>query len=95
MHCCHYISRRYLPTRYHEKNTKPGCPYCNVYLHGNLDEYALRLVKEYGPEILEELNSLKHKILKLSTQDYEDLIDEYKDKLKSLDTQPALNEKSL
>jgi hypothetical protein len=54
------------------------CPSCNRWKHGNLAEYARRLVAQYGPGILEEFNQLKNKTDKPTSADYERLIEIYK-----------------
>ena len=40
------------------KNIHPQCVRCNKWLHGNLGVYAQRLIKKYGPGILDELDQL-------------------------------------
>ena len=40
-----------------ERNLKAACIKCNLYLSGNLANYALRLVKEYGLEWVEQLRA--------------------------------------
>lgn len=53
----HFISRRYLGTRYEEKNCRPQCWYCNGHGYGNGRpvEFATGLKAEYGAGIVEEL----------------------------------------
>lgn len=81
----HYISRTYLATRWHEKNCHPQCIGCNIFKHGNMDEYAVALVKKYGARILMTLNAYKHKVVKVSLDDYERDIKKYKRKIKTLE----------
>jgi hypothetical protein len=38
---------------------KGSCASCNLFLHGNLPQYALSLQAEYGPEILKELDAIR------------------------------------
>lgn len=59
MQCGHYISRTHTALRYHPKNTKPQCVGCNMFNKGRLDVYAVNLIREYGPGVLEELQELK------------------------------------
>ena len=40
-----------------ERNIKPQCSYCNRHLHGNLGEYALRLVAELGEDGVKKLKA--------------------------------------
>lgn len=81
----HYISRTHLATRWLDKNCHPQCIGCNIFKHGNMDEYAVALVKKYGAKILMTLNALKHKTTKISLDDYEKLIKKYKKKNKQLE----------
>lgn len=59
MQCGHYISRSFIALRFYPKNTKVQCVGCNMFNHGRLDVYALNLIKEYGENVLEELQGLK------------------------------------
>lgn len=74
----HYVSRAVLSLRWDEKNCNCQCVSCNVFRHGNMDEYAVRLVRKYGPKILEKLNKEKHTIVKLTPEWYEKKIAYYK-----------------
>lgn len=55
----HFVSRRYLGTRYDERNCRPQCWYCNGHGYGNGRpvEFAEGLKREYGPGIVDELFS--------------------------------------
>ena len=48
--CGHYMSRRYLSTRWSEDNCRPQCVACNVFNQGNIQAYRLALVKEIGQQ---------------------------------------------
>lgn len=74
----HYIKRSHLGTRWDERNVKPQCKRCNKWLNGNQDEFAKRLVDEYGADILKELWKLKHKIFKPERWWLETRIEMYK-----------------
>ena len=73
----HYISRSWLGLRYHPKNVHGQDVRCNIFLKGNMDEYALFLKWKYGPKILEELNKLK-KPTQFKRKDYLEIIRKYK-----------------
>ncbi len=80
----HYIASSIsLALRFDERNVHPQCTACNRFRHGNMAQYALELQKKYGPDILEELDYFRkqHQGIKLSRNDYEDMIDKYKEKL--------------
>lgn len=73
----HYIPRGCLALRYDPRNTHPSCRRCNRFMGGNLQAYSLYLEQKYGAGILQELNQEKHKIVKLSTEWYEEKIRKY------------------
>lgn len=85
MQCGHFVSRVYGNLRYYEKNLNCQCYSCNIMKNGNMDEYAVRLQRKYGTDILEELNNAKmmpptpFKFL-----DLEDLVEMFKSKIKYL-----------
>lgn len=78
----HYISRAYNTTRYDEENCHCQCVACNIFKKGNMDEYALRLIRRYGKGILEKLNKKKLQEKHWTEQELIDLIETYKKKLK-------------
>lgn len=74
----HYVSRSYLTLRYDVRNCHPQCVACNLFKKGNLDVYAIKLIKDYGAGILEELNGIKYQYEKFGTLRYSEIINEYK-----------------
>ena len=81
----HFVSRTHTSTRFHKKNCKPQCIACNVWRRGNPSEFARNLVKEYGPEVLDELHELRNTTVKMRVSDYEELIEELKQQLANLE----------
>ena len=79
--CGHYISRRHLSSRFFEKNTKPQCKGCNIFKEGNKPVFALELIKEYGKDVLEELDSLSHIKMKYDRNRLSNMIMFFKNKL--------------
>ena len=71
-HCCHYISRRYMGTRFDFDNLRFGCSYCNVTLRGNLEAYKNHLLRDIGVEGMKKLEEKKMK--KISTPELEELL---------------------
>lgn len=69
---------------FYERNVHPQCYRCNICLNGHLSSYALYLVHTYGAKILEELNKEKNKITKYTRNDYEELIQKYRQKFQNL-----------
>ena len=84
MQAGHYISRGYLSTRFDERNVHCQCVSCNLFKKGNIDEYTLWLIGEYGEGILEELNKKKWETKRYSRFEYESFIIVYKEKIKLL-----------
>jgi len=80
----HYIDRTHKATRWSEQNVHPACTKCNRWMEGNKDEYALYLIKRYGPDILEELNRAKWTPFKMNDLQVAELCKEYAEKLKAL-----------
>lgn len=46
----HYISRSNRATELEHDNVWPQCPQCNGYLHGNVINYRIRLVRRIGED---------------------------------------------
>ena len=62
-HAGHFIHKRN-SVRFLESNVHGQCSHCNTYLHGNLINYTLKMVKDYGKQHVEELRfhtSMAHK----------------------------------
>lgn len=78
----HYVSRTHMNTRYDETNNHCQCPGCNIFKHGNMDVYAINLIKKYGVDILEELNKKKNTIRKWSVVEMLSEIERYKKLIK-------------
>lgn len=77
--CGHYVSRKYFATRFDLRNCNCQCMACNVFLHGNMDEYAMKLKEKYGKNVLEELNELKHTPVKFTIEELQDLLKHFKE----------------
>jgi 5-methylcytosine-specific restriction endonuclease McrA len=81
----HYIPKTSgLALYFDERNVNCQCTSCNRWMHGNLSAYAIALIKKYGPDILEELDSQRNVIKKISEDEYKGMIEIYKNKIKSL-----------
>ena len=74
----HYIKRNHLGARWDERNVKPQCARCNRWLNGNQDEFAVRLMEDYGSDILEELQELKRTVFKPTREGLKQQIEIYK-----------------
>lgn len=71
-------------TRWLEINIHCQCRRCNGFLEGNRREYNDFMIKTYGQARVDELRALSGKIVKMTTQDYENMIAEYSEKLSKL-----------
>jgi len=76
--CGHYVSRMFNSLRYSEVNCHCQDVACNVFRKGAMDEYAIRLVRQYGEGILNHLNIKKREIKQFSRPELEELIAKYK-----------------
>ena len=80
----HYISRGVMPLRYDERNVHPQCRTCNRFREGMKDEYALALIKLYGPDILEELKKEKESFKIYTDLELKEMRKEYRKLIKEL-----------
>lgn len=80
----HYIDRRHIGARYDERNCNSQCSSCNIGLRGNLDKYKRAIIEKYGVKVLEELESTKRSMEKLTVVDYQEKIVYYRDQVKQL-----------
>jgi len=70
--------------RYHEDNIHAQNVHCNQYKGGDSDDYEGRLRLKIGDERVDYLLSNKGGIVKRTAQDYKDIENHYKEKLKAL-----------
>lgn len=76
LQCGHFVSRRFLATRWEPKNCRPQCVRCNVFSEGDKPQFALNLLKE-DPNILEWLNVKKNNRVKMTDFEMGVLIAKY------------------
>ena len=85
MHAGHFIPRgSYSDTMFDEINIHCQCPKCNTFKHGNLGEYTLNMINEYGIEKVQELRKRGFQVKRWKSKELEDLIVYYKEKLTTL-----------
>ena len=82
MQCGHFVPRQYSSTRYSEINNHCQCYACNMLYNGQPDVYAIKLKKDYGSDIVENLNSMRSRIE--IGMDYKAIGDKYKEKYETL-----------
>ncbi len=76
----HFVSRKYLNTRWNEENVQVQCKSCNVFRYGEQYKFSLWL----GAEKSKELYDLSKKTLKLDNWDLQDLIKIYEERCAEL-----------
>jgi hypothetical protein len=76
----HYFSQgHHSALRYNETNTNGQCTRCNRWLHGNLINYRIGLVKKYGEQKVLLLEaSARRAVKKWSRTELEAIIQHYK-----------------
>jgi len=81
----HYIldSKNGNSTSFDEVNVNAACNRCNRFLHGNLAEYAVFILRKYGEPELQRLHDLKLQSKKWTILELEEITKEYKDKVKN------------
>lgn len=84
MQCGHFVSRSFNSLRYDERNNHCQCRRCNIFLYGNMSEYAERMVEKYGAGILPELNRKKREVKQFTVPELMKVIEYYKKKLEEI-----------
>ena len=78
MQCGHFQSRRFMATRYDEKN-QIQCVKCNMFEQGMQWQFGLNLDAKYGLGTAEELQLKARQPFKMMRIDYVEKISYYKD----------------
>ncbi len=76
----HFISRKYLITRYDERNVKAQCRKCNRFEYGRQYEYSIALGQELSQELLQTSRSM----VKYTDADWQEIFEEFNDKLNEI-----------
>lgn len=72
----------YKNLRFNEMNVHGQCVHCNQHKHGNLIEYQKGLIKRIGQDKVDELDAIRNEPAHFTIPELEELIKEYKNKLK-------------
>lgn len=80
----HFVSRRYSNLRYDERNTKPQCYGCNMMRGGNMANFAVALIHQYGDGIIDILAKESQVLKKFTKPELLKLTEHYKGKLRAL-----------
>lgn len=81
LQCGHFVSRKYLATRWEEKNCRPQCAGCNLFGDGMLLDFEENLIKEIGLQEVLTLKEKRKELWKLKPEWYEDQIKSFAAKL--------------
>jgi len=76
----HFISRKYLITRYDERNVHAQCRRCNRFEYGRQFEYSIALGQELSKELLQTSRSM----VKYTDADWQEIFEEFKNKLNEI-----------
>lgn len=75
----YYAAGHYTALRFNELNTNGQCTRCNCFLHGNLIHYRNGLLKKYGQQKLDLLDSMgRHKVYKWGRFELQTIFEMYK-----------------
>ena len=83
-HAGHFVGGRTGSVLLNPEVIRVQCPQCNIFLHGNLGPYTLRMVDELGRSRVDELLQLRHEVKKWDRSELETLQADLKAKLKEM-----------
>ncbi len=84
IHAGHFMSRRYLATRWCELNVSAQSAADNLFGQGEQYKFGLALDHKYGEGTAEELQIKSRQTFKMTRADYEEKITYYKSAVKNL-----------
>jgi len=84
LQCGHFQSRRKYSTRWDKLNCQVQCAKCNIFSQGEQYIFGKKLDETYGEGTANELALKGNFLVKLSTNELEDLITTYKDLVNEL-----------
>tara|TARA_R110002072_G_scaffold69057_3_gene167621 strand:+ start:382 stop:777 length:396 start_codon:yes stop_codon:yes gene_type:complete len=86
MHAGHFMSRRFLSTRWNEDNVQNQCVKCNIFDSGQQYAFGKLLDVRVGDGTSEELQELSRTTVKYMRHEYDDMIKFYKEKVNAIKT---------
>jgi len=84
LQCGHFMSRRYLATRFHEVNCFVQCVSCNIFKSGEQWKFGKFIDKNLGEGTSELLATIAHTNVKFMRHEYEEKIKHYTEEVKKL-----------
>lgn len=89
----HYMSRRYMSTRFSEDNCRPQCISCNIFNQGNIQMYRRALIKQIGEQRVDLIEvRAKQESKNWSLFEYKAMIDFYQKEVDKLLEEKHLTE---
>ena len=83
--CGHYMSRRYMSTRFSEDNCRPQCVACNIFNQGNIQMYRRVLIKQIGEQRVDLIEvRARQETKNWSLFEYQAMIDFYQKEVNKL-----------
>ena len=79
------MSRRHIATRWNEKNVNAQCAGCNTFRGGEQYRQSIGIDRKWGEGTSAELEQQAQTVVKLSRIDYEEAIENIRQKIKELD----------
>lgn len=80
----HFMSRKFLSTRWDEINCQVQCVGCNVYRYGEQYKFSLQLDSKYGEGTADSMHQKSREIYKVMDKELEDKIKYYEFLVKEL-----------
>jgi len=80
----HFRAGRYNAILFDTRGIHAQCTYCNHKLEGNRLEYLKGMLRDYGQEVVDELDRLNKTTRKYTVAELQELEAEFKDKTKKL-----------
>jgi hypothetical protein len=85
MHAGHWIpKKRGNSVYFEERNVRPQCPSCNMFYEGMGHIFTQRMIDEFGPGIVDEMESLARTTVQYRLCDYEAIEAEYRGRVRAL-----------
>jgi len=78
----HMLDGRGNSILFEEDSLRIQCPGCNLFKSGNKEVFIPKFIDECGREKYDYLVQIKHSTRKISVAEYEEMIEEYKERLK-------------
>jgi len=81
----HFLEGRKAAVLFDERNIHAQCKRCNGFLEGNRTQYIKFMKREYGNEVIKELEYLNNKVVQHKINHFKDFQSYFKGKIKELE----------